>query len=152
MNAYALASASGLTFAFYFFLTISTAIGWMIYALLTMSTARRVQLAIPTVSKRLAAFLAVVVTIALFSTIYMSSLAGFHTVVAGTDRLQLDYAVPNRSIGLRYDELGDVIRRPAFKSRWRLEIYTRTGNKFQSAPGSYQYVKAAAEEIERRRK
>jgi len=72
-------------------------------------------------------------------------------VTVGNDHLELEYAVPPVSVSMRYVEIGDVIRRPAYKSLWQLEVYTTTGQKFESAPGSYRPVKEAAEEIERRR-
>ena len=46
----------------------------------------------------------------------------------------------------------ELVRAPAYKSLWRLEIYTLTGNRFQSAPGSYREIKAAVEDLELRLK
>jgi hypothetical protein len=152
MNSYALASASGLTFAFYFFLAISAAIAVMIYALLTTQSARRRALGLPTVRKIIAAPLALLVGLVVFSGIYLSSLAGFHTVTVGDGDIRMEYAVPHLSLAVRYDEIGDVIRQPAYRMQWRLSIYTLTGSKFESAPSSYRATKEAAEDIERRRK
>ena len=67
------------------------------------------------------------------------------------DRIDVEYAVPPRSVALPLVEIGDVIRRPAFRALWRLEIYTVNGSRFASAPGSYRSIRDAALEIERRR-
>lgn len=152
MTSYVLASASGLTVGFYFFLVMSAAIAVMIYVLLTQPSVRRSQLGLPTVRKAVAAPFAFLVWIVVFSAIYFSSLAGFHTVTVGSDDIRVEYGIPRRSVGLRYSEIGDVIRRPAYKLLWRLEIYTLKGSRFESAPGSYRHIKEAAEDIERRRK
>jgi hypothetical protein len=151
MTSYPLASASGLTFGFYFFLALSAAVALMIYVLLTRPTVRRRELGLGTVRKPIAAAVGVLVGITVFSGIYLGSLAGFHTVTAAADHLRLDYAIPRRSVVLRYADVGDVMRRPAYKLQWRLELYTRTGSKFESAAGSYASIKEAAEDIERRR-
>lgn len=152
MNAYAVASASGLAFGFYFFLAMSAAIAAMIYALLTIPSLRRTEIGLPVVRKVVAAPFAFLIWVVLFATIYLTSLAGFHTVAVNDAGVRFDYVVPNRSISLGYAEIGDVIRRPAYRSLWRLQIYTVTGNKFESAPGSYRPIKQAAEEIDRHRK
>jgi hypothetical protein len=152
VNSYTLASASGLTFAFYFFLALSAAIALMIYALLTTRSVRRAELGLPTVRKTIAVPFALLIGIAVFSAIYLGSLAGFHTITVGDTDVRMEYAVTRRSVALQYVEIGDVIRRPAYRMQWRLEIYTITGGKFESAPGSYRATKEAAEDIERRRK
>ena len=149
MKAFTVASAGGLVFAFYFFLVFAAALGLMIYVLLTAKTARRTEIGLPTVRKPYAAGFATIAAAVLFAMIYVESLMGFHTIVVGDTGVRCDYAVPHRSIALTFDEVGDVIRRPAFKSRWRLEIYTVTGTRFASAPGSYRQVKEAAEEMDR---
>ena len=151
-NSYALASASGLTFAFYFFLAISAAIAVGVYVLLTVPSLRRAELGLATTRKVVAAPFAFLVWIVVFSAIYLSSLAGFHALTVGDSVVRLGYAVPRRSVALRYDEIGDVIRQPAYRMQWRLSIYTNTGSKFEGAPASYQAAKEAAEDIERRRK
>ena len=137
---------------FWFFLILSAAIAFMIFALLTKPSVRRRELGLRTIRKALAIPMAIVIWIVIFSSIYFSSLAGFHTVTVGNDDIRLEYVIPPLSVSMRYAEIGDVMRRPAYKSRWRLEIYTPTGNKFESAPGSYREIKAAAEDLELRRK
>lgn len=149
--AYVLTSASGLAFGFWFFLVLSAAIAFMIFALLTTATVRRRELGLGTVRKAIAAPVAGLIWIVLFSAIFLSSLAGFHTVTVSENDIRFEYAIPPWSVALRYAEIGDVIRQPAHKSLWRLEVYTTTGQKFESAPGSYRPIKAAAEEIDRRR-
>ena len=148
---YTLASASGLAFGFYAFLAISAAIAFAIYVLLTKASVRRPDWGLPTVRKLVAAPFAVLVWITLFSALYLSSLAGFHTVTVGELDIRMEYAVPRGTAALRYAEIGDVIRRPAYKMQWRLEIYTTTGNRFESAAGSYAAIKEAAAAVERRR-
>jgi hypothetical protein len=150
LKSYALASASGLTFAAYFFLSLSGAIAAAIYVLLTRVSARRAHFATWTVRKAVAAPLALLICVLLFATIYFSSLAGFHTLSVGEAGILMDYAVPRRRVALGYDEIGDVMRRPAFRMQWRLEIYTLAGLRFESAPGSYRSVREAAQEIQRR--
>ena len=152
MDSYALASASGLTFAFWFFLALSGAIAGMIYALMTSPSQRRREIGLGTVRKILAAPIALLIWAVIFAGVYLSSLAGFHTVRVDSAALRLAYAVPSWEITVPYSDIGDVFRHPAFKTRWRLEIYTRTGNRFASAPGSYAAVKQAAEAIEARRR
>src|SRR4026208_2248505 len=149
---YVLTSPSGLIFGFWFFLLLSAAIAFMIFALLAWPSARRAELRLGVIRKSGALPLAIRMWIVIFSAIYFSALAGFHTVTVGNDDIRLEYAIPRVSVSMRYAEIGDVVRRPAYKSRWRLEIYTPTGNKFESAPGSYREIKAAAEDLELRRK
>jgi hypothetical protein len=148
---YALASASGLMFGFWFFLVLSAAIAFMIYGLLSWPSVRRSELGLGVVRKAIAIPLAALSGVVIFAAIYLSSLAGFHNVTVGSDGVTLVYAIPPLSVNVHYAEIGDVLRRPAYKSQWRLEVYTMTGQTFESAPGSYRPVKEAAEEIERRR-
>jgi hypothetical protein len=148
---YALASASGLMFGFWFFLILSAAIAFIIYGLLSWPSVRRHELGLGIVRKAIAIPMASLIGVVIFAAIFLSSLAGFHTVTIGNDDVTLAYAVPPLSVSMRYAEIGDVIRMPAYKSRWRLVVYTATGQKFESAPGSYRPVKEAAEEISRRR-
>src|SRR5262245_28096872 len=148
--AYALASASGLMFGFWFFLVLSAAIAFIIYGLLSWPSVRRRELGLGVVRKMIAIPLACLIGVVIFAAIFLSSLAGFHTVTVGNDDITLAYAIPPLSVSVRYADIGDVIREPAYKSRWRLQIYTTTGSRFESAPGSYRPVKDAAEEIGRR--
>jgi hypothetical protein len=67
------------------------------------------------------------------------------------DGVHLAYAMPPRSLMVRYADIGDVMRRPAYRQQWHLDIYTRTGTRFRSAAGSYADVKAAAESLDQRR-
>ena len=67
MTSYVLASASGLTVGFYFFLVMSAAIAFMIYVLLTQPSVRQSQLGLPTVRKAVAAPFAFLVWIVVFS-------------------------------------------------------------------------------------
>jgi hypothetical protein len=78
--AYALASASGLTFAFYFFLALSGIVGLAVYVLLTQPSSRRSHLGLATVRKPIALPVALLVWLVVFSGIYLSSLAGFSRV------------------------------------------------------------------------
>lgn len=148
---YALASSSGLMVGFWFFLLLSTAIALIIFALLTRPSVRRRELGPGTVRKAIAIPLAILIGVVIFSAIYLSSLAGFHAVTLGTDDVRLDYAIPPVSVSMRYADIGDVRPTPAYKSQWRLEIYTATGRTFASVAGSYRPVKDAADEISRRR-
>ena len=148
---YTLASASGLMFGFWFFLILSAAIAFIIYGLLSWPSVRRRELGLGVVRKAIAIPLASLIGFVTFAAIFLSSLSGFHTVTIGNDDITLAYAVPPLSVSMNYAEIGDVIREPAYKSLWRLQIYTTTGSRFESAPGSYRPVKEAAEEISRRR-
>ena len=151
MRSYVLASASGLAFGFAFFLLLSAAIAFMIYALMTQRSVRRSQMGLGTVRKSIAVPLAFTIGTAIFAAIYFSSLAGFHTVLVGEENIRIEYVVPSRSIPVPYGELVEVRRRPAYKSLWRLQISTRDGRSFESAPGSSKGIKDAVEDIERRR-
>jgi hypothetical protein len=151
VHAYALASASGLTFAFYFFLAFSAFVGLAVYVLLTQPSSRRSQLGLATVRTSIALPVALLVWLVVFTGIYLSSLAGFHQVILDGDGVHLEYAVPRRSLMVRYADIGDVLRRPTYRQLWHLEIYTRTGTRFQSTPGRYAEVKAAAEDLDGRR-
>jgi hypothetical protein len=151
VHAYALASASGLVFAFYFFLALSAFVGLAVYVLLTQPSSRRSQLGLGTVRKWIALTIALLVWCVVFAGIYLTSLAGFHHVSLDDDGVRLEYAMPSRSLMVPYDDLGDVMRRPAYRQQWHLEIYTWTGTRFQSAPGSYAEVKSAAEALDQRR-
>jgi hypothetical protein len=148
---YVLTSPSGLIVGFCFFLVLSAAIAFTIYGLMTFPSARRTELGLGTVRKSIAAPVALAIWLALFSMIYFSSLAGFHTVTVDEEAIRLEYEFPPSSVTLQYADIGDVSRRPAFKLQWRLEITTPAGRTFESAPGSGRLIKAAAEEIQKRR-
>ena len=151
VTTYVLASASGLTFAFAFFLALSVAIAFMVYKLLTQAPPRRGELGRGTVGKSAAASIGTLCGALVFLGIYFSSLTGFHSVIVDDDQIQLESIVPPRSIVLTLQHVATVSRRPAFKTRWRLEICTDDGQRFESAPGASAAVRDAIVEIERRR-
>ena len=148
---YELASPGGLTFGFYFFLALTGAIALMIYALMTRPTVRRAELGIGIVKNTIAVPFAGLLWFVLFAAIYLVSLSGFHTVTVREDRIDVEYAIPSTSISLPLSEIGDVLRRPAYRTLWQLEIYMLTGRQFKSTPGSYRSIREAAQDIERRR-
>jgi hypothetical protein len=148
---YVLTSPSGLIVGFCFFLLLSAGIAFMIYGLMTFPSARRAELGLGTIRKSIAGPVAFAIWLALFSMIYVTSLAGFHTVIVDEEVIRLEYEFPPSLVTLQYADIGDVSRRPAFKLQWRLEITTSAGRTFESAPGSQRFIKAAAEEIQRRR-
>ena len=148
---YVLASASGLTGAFVFFLVLTSVIAAAIYALLTNPKLRHSAYRSWSASTPVAAGLASLVWVTVFTAIYLTSLAGFHTIALETDGVTLKYAVPAVTVRLRHTEIGDVMRQPAHRMQWRLVIYTNIGNRFESAAGSYEAVKTAWEDLERRR-
>jgi hypothetical protein len=151
VTTYVLASASGLTFALAFFLALSAAIALMIYILLTQPSPRRSELGLTTTRRTVGASIAAVCGGVVFLGIYFSSLAGFHSVTVADDHIQLESVVPPRSVSLTFEEIAAVSRRPAYKTRWRLEICTHDGHRFESAPGASRPVRDAVIEIDRRR-
>jgi hypothetical protein len=151
VTSYVLASASGLTFAFAFFLLLSAVIAFGIYALMTRPSVRRREIGLGTVRRSIATPVAFVIWVVVFSGIYFSSLAGFHTVVVSDEALRIEYAVPSRSVAVTYADVVEVTRQPAYKSLWRLEITTQHGRTYESAPGSSIRIKEAVEDIRRRR-
>lgn len=146
-----LASASGLNFAFVFFLALSAVFSLAVFALLTRPSSRRTDFGFATVRTSIALPVALLVWLVVFAGIYLSSLAGFHQVSLDADGIHLAYTTPPRSVMVGYADVSDVTRRPAYRQQWYLEIYTRAGTRFQSAPGSHAAIKAAGEEIDRRR-
>jgi hypothetical protein len=146
-----LASTSGLTFALVFFLALSSAIAFIVYGLLTQPSARRAELGLGMARKTGAASIGAVCGGLVFLGVYVSSLAGFHSVIVDDDRIQLESVVPPRSVVLTLQQIATVSRRPAYKMRWRLEICTDDGQRFESAPGASAAVRDAVVEIERRR-
>lgn len=138
-------------FAFWFFLLLSGFIGFAIYVLLTVDTAQRRAIGLPTVGKPIGLAIGLLAWIAVFLLIYVGSLAGYRTVVVGNDGIRLEYVIPARSVSLSYADLREVTSRPAYKSLWRMDVSTTSGDSFHSAPGSKRTIKAAVDEIVRRR-
>lgn len=95
LMSYDLASASGLMVGFWFFLCLSAAIAFMIYALMSWPSVRRRELGLGVVRKTVAVPLALLIGVVIFAAIYLSSLAGFHSVTVGDDDVKLAYAVPS---------------------------------------------------------
>jgi hypothetical protein len=150
MTTYELASRSGLLVGFSFFLLLSGGIAFAIYALLTWPSSRRAGLGLGTVRTSIAVPVALIIWIAIFSTIYVSSLAGFQAVTVGDNDIRIDYAIPPSSLSLRYPDIRDVVRRPAQRLQWRLVISTSSGAALESVPGSQRQIAEAAEGIRRR--
>jgi len=145
-SAYSFGSTSGSTFAFYLFLLISIFIGVAVYALLSHPRAR-VFLAVPwTTASRLASpFVAFGVAALVFLAVYFSSLDGFYQLQAGNKEVRLLYILPRRIVILRSNELSEARREQSFKGRWRLILYTPSGQRLASANASYADVKKAWE-------
>jgi hypothetical protein len=147
---YVLASASGLVFGFWFFMAIAAAIAIMIYVLLTNLSARRPEFRQWAVKKPAGAAFAMLVFVVLATAMFLGSVAGFQRVSIDETGVRMQYLIPDAAVELRYHEIAEIMRRPASKSQWRLEIYTVTGNGYESVPGPYAEVKSAADEIQRR--
>jgi hypothetical protein len=152
VTTYELASRSGLLVGFSFFLLLSGCIAFAMYALMTWPSARRTELGLGTIRKSVAAPIALVIWIAIFSMIYFSSLDGFYSVTVGDNDIRIDYVVPPSSVPLRYSDIREVARRPAHRLQWRLVISMSSGATLESAAGSQRLITEAAEEIERRRR
>ena len=133
---YSFGSVSGSVFAFYLFLAISALIGISTYALLAHPKLRRVWFREWTGTTRLASMtVAALLGLMVLLSVYFSSLAGFY-------RLE--------STGRDIRLISEVRREPAFRGRWRLDLYTPTGAQFTSANASYAEVKNAGECLELR--
>lgn len=79
----------------------------------------------------------------LFGWIYLSSLAGFHTVELREAGVSLRFALPSTRLDLPWSEVGEVRREPSFRGQWRLVFYRPHGARLASAHGSYRAVKRA---------
>ena len=137
MESFSFGSASGSTFAFYFFLLLALFIGFAIYRLLLEPRLNRM---LPSSMPKLQAFaIGAGAALLVFLGIYFSSLDGFYRLDVGKNgqEICLDYILPKRALILRQSEITEVRRVPGYKGRWQLVLYTPTGAQFTSARANY---------------
>jgi len=87
--------------------------------------------------------LGVMASVLVFASIYFSTIEGFYHLTTTPTTFELTYILPERKVTLPLVELSEITRVPTYKSRWKLVLYTRTGQRFESAQASYPDVLAA---------
>lgn len=150
MTEYVLASASGLRAGLGFAVALAAAIAASVYLLLTKPRFRRHELGPGAVRRPMALVVASVLALPVVAAIYWTSIAGFHRVTLGGRDLRLGYVLPERSVIVPYNQVVRVVRRPAYKSLWRLQVYTVDGRTLQSTRGAESAVVTAATALEQR--
>jgi hypothetical protein len=148
MESFTFGSASGSTLAFYFFLAIGLFIGFAVYWLLAHPGARKERYRNwPAASRPTAAAIGAGVALLVILGIYFTSLDGFYKLELQGDKIQLAYILPRRAEVFRRDQIAEVRRAPSYKGLWRLELYTPSGRRIESAQGNYATVRKAWERV-----
>lgn len=142
-NAIEIANPSDLVFGFWFFLGIAAVVGFGVTYLIWTTPQRFPALRFPRLHRTVAIVLGGGLSVVLFGWIYLSSLAGFHTVELREEGVNLHFALPSMRVDLPWTEIGEVRREPSFRGRWRLVFYRPHGARLASANGSYREVKRA---------
>ena len=146
-NDYAFGSISGSTFAFYFFLAISLVIGIGTYTLLVHPEIRNILFHewSPRIARVVSLGFSAFLGLAVFLAVYFTSLDGFYRMRLREGGLQVDYILPKRTLTFAKGSIAEAQREPTFKQRWRLVLYTPSGQRFESTNASYSDVKKAWE-------
>ena len=148
METFTFGSASGITFAFYFFLLIGLLIGVAVYWLLGHPESRKERFRTwPSASRPAAALMGAGVALLVILGVYFSILAGFHRLEVRDDELRVVYILPQRTEVFRRAEIAEVRRMPGYRGMWRLELYTPAGRRVRSAQGGYATVRKACERV-----
>ena len=133
MISWSFGDPTGWTIACAFFVLLSGAIGGGLYALsyrlLMMGSLDLEQKASP----RASIVLGTLVTVAIFSALYFTSLSGFSRLDLSDGRLTIHYSLPERTVALPFSDILNVQGEPAYKGRWRLTLTTTTGGSYESA-------------------
>ena len=124
---------TGWTIACALFVLLSGTIGGGVYALsyrlLMMGSLDQEEKASP----RLSVVLGMLVALAIFSALYVTSLSGFSQLDLRDGRLTIHYILPKRTVVLPFSEILNVHEESAYKGRWRLALTAETGRTYESA-------------------
>ncbi len=131
-------SSSGSLVAFVLFLGVAAVIGVAVSTFVAQLTQRGWLRGKHNRSTGVA--LGVMAGILVLASLYLSTIDGFYHLSASQTGVELAYILPERKVVLPTAELSEVTRVPTYKSRWKLVLYTRTGQRFESAQASYQDV------------
>jgi hypothetical protein len=150
MESFSFGSASGSTFAFYFFLVFALLIGSAIYRLLLSSRLNKIFR--PSMPRLQALAIGTSIALMVFLGIYFSSLDGFYRleIRENGQEIRLGYILPKRTLTLRRSTIAEVRRVPSYKGRWQLILYTPTGAQFTSARADYASTRKAWEYLNTR--
>ena len=132
-------STSGSTFAFYFFLAFSVFIGVAVYTMVTSRLPEKLRERFP-VRRSHAIFLSGMLSMLVFASVYFSMIYGFYEMRIHEDKLYLTYLLPKQTVVLPKSALSEGMRSPAYRGRWRLTVYTKSGQPYRSATSSYASV------------
>ena len=141
-------SASGSAVAFVFFLILSAAIGFMIYALLAHPRFRRSESrALGNAPPRAAMMVGVALALTIFLAIYFTAINGFYRLNVDGDTIRLHYILPARTYSVRRDDIVKLERVPGNRGSWRLRLETREGAHYESAQSQSRLVDAARAQL-----
>ncbi|MSO20404.1 MAG: hypothetical protein EXQ56_08050 [Acidobacteria bacterium] len=137
-------SASGMLFAFVFFLAFSLTIGYVVYSLLARPETRRAEfIRMGAVSRRASLVIAGSLSGGLFVLICWTMFTGFHRIDVEGEQLRLHYLIPPRTAIIRRDELTLLEKKFAYRMVWRLSVSTLGGETYESQTGSVASIEAA---------
>jgi hypothetical protein len=132
-QSWAFGDPTGWTIACFLFGLWSGVVGLGVYSisyrLLSMGSLDQEQ----KVSRRTSVVLGTLVALAIFSTLYFTSLSGFSQLDLRNGTLTFRYMLPERTMVLPFSEVMIVQEEPAFKGRWRLVLTTETNETYESA-------------------
>ncbi len=142
---YEFGSVSGSAVSLAVFFLICVFAGVAVYLLLTRPWFRRAEMrGVGIVRRPVAIGIAVVVALTA-CVVYLTSVDGFHTLIADGERVELRYAFPTRTHIVRLPEITHINRIAGNNASWRLRILTRGGTSYRSTPVPAEDVDRAIE-------
>jgi hypothetical protein len=95
--------------------------------------------------RRVSVMIGTAIALAVFSTLYFTSLRGFSQLDLRNDELTIRYILPERTTIVPFTEVINVEEEPAYKGRWRLVLTTDSSVTYESALAFRTEVQKAGE-------
>jgi hypothetical protein len=95
--------------------------------------------------RRVSVLIGTAIALAVFSTLYFTSLRGFSQLDLRNDELTIRYILPERTTIVPFTEVINVEEEPAYKGRWRLVLTTDSSVTYESALAFRTEVQKAGE-------
>ena len=118
-------SRSGSWFALGLFAALFGALGW--------GVTREIRLRSITTSQRLARLIGFVLFVGPLFLVYASSLSGFYEAEIEGEVFRMRYLLPMVASEIPLADVASVEPIPWYRGRWRLEVVTSSGSRYESA-------------------
>jgi hypothetical protein len=150
IQSWAFGDPTGWTIACALFLLWAGVVGLGVYGisyrLLAMGSLDQEQ----TASRQTSVVLGILLALAIFFALYVTSLSGFSQLDLRDGQLTFRYILPERTMVLPFSEVISVQEEPAYKGQWRLVLTTETSGTYESALATRTDVRRAGEFLRER--